>query len=256
MDGIEAGSGGAASRLQRLGRPYDPARARRRPARRAPPDRPASSSARSSPPATRPRTCSRRCPTSSGRSPSPPPTSPSGAIGSCAAPCCGARRCRPGPASAGDPGLFVCATTTKAYDTDENRVLKRALHAVYTAARAAEHGLVADADDVVKRARHNGQHAAPAAGAPDARRRPGRSAHRSGAAPHRAGSRRATYRPASASCAAPTSRSSADHLARARRRSHPGAARRSRRRAPAPDASGRVPHLSLRAPMVVCGRRR
>ncbi len=38
-------------------------------------------------------------------------------------------------ATAGDPGLFVCATTTKAYDTDENRVLKAALAAVERATR-------------------------------------------------------------------------------------------------------------------------
>ena len=43
-------------------------------------------------------------------------------------------------ASAGDPGLFVCATTTKAYDTDENRVLKAALDAIRQAGADAEHG--------------------------------------------------------------------------------------------------------------------
>ena len=63
-------------------------------------------------------------------------------------------------ASAGDPGLFVCATTTKAYDTDENRVLKAALDAIRRAARNAEHGMDSHADDVVRRARHNGQHSA------------------------------------------------------------------------------------------------
>ena len=61
-------------------------------------------------------------------------------------------------ASAGDPGLFVCATTTKAYDTDENRVLKAALAAVHRAGRHAEH-IEGYSDELVKRARHNGQHA-------------------------------------------------------------------------------------------------
>jgi len=53
-------------------------------------------------------------------------------------------------ASAGDPGLFVCATTRKAYDTDENRVLKAALDLVHRAGRDADHS--ADPDDV-RRAR-------------------------------------------------------------------------------------------------------
>jgi hypothetical protein len=61
--------------------------------------------------------------------------------------------------SAGDPGLFVCATTTKAYDTDENRVLKAALATVHRAGRHAELGMEGYSDDVVKRARHNGQRA-------------------------------------------------------------------------------------------------
>lgn len=62
-------------------------------------------------------------------------------------------------ASAGDPGLFVCATTTKAYDTVENRVLKAALAAVEragsdatTATPTADEALSED----VRRARHNG----------------------------------------------------------------------------------------------------
>jgi hypothetical protein len=37
-------------------------------------------------------------------------------------------------ASAGDPGLFVCATPAKAFDTDENRVLVSALDAIRRAA--------------------------------------------------------------------------------------------------------------------------
>jgi hypothetical protein len=99
-------------------------------------------------------------------------------------------------ASAGDAGLFVCATTTKAYDTDENRVLKSALHAIFAAGKAAEHAYEADVADVVKRARHNGQHAArlmehqTLAAVPVARVT-GRSLRRT-----RAGGRRATYRPA------------------------------------------------------------
>lgn len=99
-------------------------------------------------------------------------------------------------ASAGDPGLFVCATTTKAYDTDENRVLKNALHAVFAAGQAAEHSYEPVVQDAVKRARHNGQRAArllehqTLAAVPVARLT-GRALRRT-----RAGSRRATYRPA------------------------------------------------------------
>ena len=59
--------------------------------------------------------------------------------------------------SAGDPGVFVCATTTKAYDTDENRVLKAALAVVHRAGRHAEVGMDGYSDAVVKHARHNGQ---------------------------------------------------------------------------------------------------
>jgi hypothetical protein len=59
-------------------------------------------------------------------------------------------------ASAGDPGLYVCSTTAKAFDTDENRVLVAALDNVRRAGRR-----VADLDDgsidesVLRRARHN-----------------------------------------------------------------------------------------------------
>ena len=87
-------------------------------------------------------------------------------------------------ASAGDPGLFVCATTTKAYDTDENRVLKAALAVVHRAGRHAEH-------------RHGGLHrrageAGPAqrparraaARAPDPRPGAGRPPDRPDAPPH------------------------------------------------------------------------
>ncbi len=99
-------------------------------------------------------------------------------------------------ASAGDPGLFVCATTTKAYDTDENRVLKAALAALRRAGRYAEHGLDGFADEVTRRARHNGQVAGhllehqTLAQVPVVRPT-GRALRRT-----RAGTRRHTYRPA------------------------------------------------------------
>jgi hypothetical protein len=99
-------------------------------------------------------------------------------------------------ASAGDPGLFICATTTKAYDTDENRVLKAALAVVHRAGRYAEHGSDGYTDEVVKRARHNGQHAGrmlehQTLAQVKAVRPNGRALRRT-----RAGSRRHTYRPA------------------------------------------------------------
>jgi len=99
-------------------------------------------------------------------------------------------------ASAGDPGLFVCATTTKAYDTDENRVLKAALAAVQRSGRHAEHGMEGYTDRVVSRARHNSQHAGrllehqTLAQVPVVRPTP-RALRRT-----RAGTRRHTYRPA------------------------------------------------------------
>ena len=99
-------------------------------------------------------------------------------------------------ASAGDPGLYICATTTKAYDTDENRVLKAALAAVRRAARNADHGAEGDRGALVRQARHNGQHAGhllehqTLAQVPVVRPT-GRMLRRT-----RAGSRRHTYRPA------------------------------------------------------------
>jgi hypothetical protein len=99
-------------------------------------------------------------------------------------------------ASAGDPGLFVCATTTKAYDTDENRVLKAALDAIRRAGADATHGSDTWHDDVARRARHNGNRAThllehrTLAGVPVTRVK-GRALTRT-----RAGSRRNTYRPA------------------------------------------------------------
>lgn len=65
-------------------------------------------------------------------------------------------------ASAGDPGLFVCATTTKAYDTDENRVLKAALAAIAAAGAEVDASAAVTVGPVVvdaRRARQNGLHA-------------------------------------------------------------------------------------------------
>jgi hypothetical protein len=98
--------------------------------------------------------------------------------------------------SAGDPGLFVCATTTKAYDTDENRVLKYALNTIHQAARDADHGPDHHVDDVVRRAKHNGHEAHrllehQTLGAVPIVPARGRALTRT-----RSGSRRSTYRPA------------------------------------------------------------
>jgi hypothetical protein len=62
--------------------------------------------------------------------------------------------------SPGAGGVFVCASTSKAYDTDENRVLRFALSRLRDAARDADptghsHGT----DDEVRRARFNGTRA-------------------------------------------------------------------------------------------------
>lgn len=98
-------------------------------------------------------------------------------------------------ASAGDPGMFVCATTTKAYDTDENRVLKAALDVIRRAGADADHGDVQQ-DPVLRRARENGRRAAHVLehrtlSSVPVTRVSGRTLTRT-----RAGSRRATYRPA------------------------------------------------------------
>jgi len=102
-------------------------------------------------------------------------------------------------ASAGDPGLFVCATTTKAYDTDENRVLKAALAAIAAAGAEADAGASVTGGPVVedaRRARHNGLQAnhllehRTLADVPIKAIR-GRALQRT-----RAGSRRGTYEPA------------------------------------------------------------
>lgn len=99
-------------------------------------------------------------------------------------------------ASAGDPGLFVCSTTTKAYDTDENRVLKAALAAIDRAGRDATYGLDLHGDEVLRRARHNELRARHmlehrTLSAVPVTRVSGRALQRT-----RAGSRRTTYRPA------------------------------------------------------------
>jgi len=99
-------------------------------------------------------------------------------------------------ASAGDPGLFVCSTTTKAYDTDENRVLKAALATIERAGHDATHGLDLHGDDVLRRARHNEQRARHllehrTLSSVPITRISGRALQRT-----RAGSRRTTYRPA------------------------------------------------------------
>lgn len=99
-------------------------------------------------------------------------------------------------ASAGDPGLFVCATTTKAYDTDENRVLKAALAEIERAGRDATHGIDIRNDEVLRRARQNEHRARHllehrTLSAVPITRISGRTMRRT-----RAGSRRHTYQPA------------------------------------------------------------
>lgn len=99
-------------------------------------------------------------------------------------------------ASAGDPGLFVCSTTTKAYDTDENRLLKAALAAIERAGGDATHGLDLHGDEVLRRARQNEHRARHllehrTLSAVPVARVTGRAMRRT-----RAGSRRHTYQPA------------------------------------------------------------
>lgn len=100
--------------------------------------------------------------------------------------------------SVGDPGLFVCATTTKAYDTAENRILKAALSVIARAGHSATHGVDLHGDDVLRRARHNEHQARhllehqALSGVPL-----GRISSR-GIRRTATGSRRATYRPAMA----------------------------------------------------------
>lgn len=99
-------------------------------------------------------------------------------------------------ASAGDPGLFVCATTTKAYDTDENRVLKAALVAVEQAGLHAELGMEGYTDDVVRRARHNAHRAARLLEHQTLSQVPARRPSQRELGRTRGGSRRNTYQPA------------------------------------------------------------
>jgi hypothetical protein len=100
-------------------------------------------------------------------------------------------------ASPGAGGVFVCNSPSKAFDTDENRVLVAALRHVELAARDAEHAASRGSGDVVtRRARANGalavrylEHRTLAS---VARTKPtGRSLRRA-----RSGTRRATYVPA------------------------------------------------------------
>lgn len=117
-------------------------------------------------------------------------------------------------ASAGDPGLFVCATTTKAYDTVENRVLKAALAAIERAGRdgTSFHGTDAPLANDLRRVRHNElrarhllEHRA-LSGVPVARVT-ARALQRT-----RGGSRRSTYAPAVALVLAAGAPVSATHL--------------------------------------------
>ena len=63
-------------------------------------------------------------------------------------------------ASPGAADVHVCASPSKAYDTDENRVLLQALLRIRDAARMVEHPAEDDPDaGTVRRARHNGARA-------------------------------------------------------------------------------------------------
>jgi hypothetical protein len=63
-------------------------------------------------------------------------------------------------ASPGAGGVFICSSPSKAYDTDENRVLVAAFSRLYRAAMAADHEADDDSfaphPDDVRQARHNG----------------------------------------------------------------------------------------------------
>jgi hypothetical protein len=98
-------------------------------------------------------------------------------------------------ASAGDPGLYVCATTTKAYDTEENRALKAALETIRRAGNDADDH-VAEHEPLARHARANSTRALrfidhQTLFAVPATHVTGRSLRRT-----RAGSRRTTYQPA------------------------------------------------------------
>ena len=98
-------------------------------------------------------------------------------------------------ASAGDPGLYVCATTTKAYDTEENRALKTALETIRRAGNDADdHGT--EQEPLARHARANSTRALrfidhQTLFAVPVTHVTGRSLRRT-----RAGSRRTTYQPA------------------------------------------------------------
>jgi hypothetical protein len=63
-------------------------------------------------------------------------------------------------ASPGAGNVFICASPVKAYDTDENRVLRYALSRLTSAARDADNsGMPVLDDDIIRRARHNGARA-------------------------------------------------------------------------------------------------
>ncbi|MEX2292522.1 MAG: hypothetical protein WD691_01940 [Acidimicrobiales bacterium] len=115
-------------------------------------------------------------------------------------------------ASAGDTGLFVCATPSRAYDTDENRILKAALHRIDRAGVEAGHGVDDQSDSAVQEAHQNGNHARRAlahrtlSGVPLVRVS-GRALRRT-----RAGRRRGTYWPALALLARSQHPLRADHL--------------------------------------------
>jgi hypothetical protein len=118
-------------------------------------------------------------------------------------------------ASPGAGGVFVCNSPSKAFDTDENRVLVAALRRVQDAARDADHAAPRGHDDVVtRRARSNGalalrylEHRTLAS---VARTKPtGRSLRRA-----RAGTRRATYIPAVTLIARAVEPLTVDHVVR------------------------------------------
>ena len=200
------------SLLDWLARPYDPERVTAALLGLPTARRPGSSSAPCSPPATRPRTCSTPCPRSCGRWPSPPPTGRSAASARSAGRCCGARRCRPARRRPAIPGCSCAPPPPRPTTPTRTACSKAALAAVHRAGRNAEHGMDGYTDDVVKRARHNGQHAGrllehqTLAQVPVVRPT-GRALRRT-----RAGSRRHTYRPALALLRRAGEPMRADHL--------------------------------------------
>ncbi len=101
-------------------------------------------------------------------------------------------------ASAGDPGLFVCATTAKAFDTDENRVLKAALAAISRAGRDCEvpGRELAVPEELRRRARLNSNRADHFLGHRTLSDVPAAKVRARSLTRTRAGHRRGTYRPA------------------------------------------------------------